>query len=310
MHVYSICLLSCWCHVVIGNPLQHEVTTRACIPRSVGEAYRNTPLASGYTWCAEPRSNDEGASLALPLSTGELCSGGSDTGNSAVTPSGKFSSRSSSSTSGSSPEGTSDRNFTGTSSGQPSGVSSAGSSSSTDDKAESSNSITLSGGSGKKMQATVTGYGVCLTQGMACGLTGSPGKDPTAAMSAYLIPNYGKGNCGTCWRVTNARQLNFHGSGQVPTIGGPQASTKDGMVVMINNSCAPGQDQYRPGAVGQCTQTTSKPQDGLGSATVLDLCKDTDAVQQFFGNPNPGMSVADVEEVDCSEWSGTKRKAT
>lgn len=161
------------------------------------------------------------------------------------------------------------------------------------------------------MQATVTGYADCLTQGMACGLTGSPGNDPTAAMSGYLIPSYGKGTCGTCWKLTNPRTLDFHGGAQLPTIGAPLHSPRgDGMVVLINNSCAPGRDQYQPGAVGQCAQTEANPEDKLGSQTVLDLCRDTDAVSMLWGTPDPGMAVADIEEVDCSEWSGTVRKAS
>ena len=163
--------------------------------------------------------------------------------------------------------------------------------------------------SGKKLQATVTGYGECLSQGMACGLTGSPGKDPTAAMSACLIPTYGKGNCGTCWRITNPRTLNYHGKGQVPTVAGPLKSPKgDGMVVLINNSCSPGKDQYAPGALRQCAQNAQNPKDNLGSDTVLDLCSETDAVPNFFGSEKAGLAVADIEEVDCSEWSGTVRK--
>ena len=81
------------------------------------------------------------------------------------------------------------------------------------------------------------------------------------------------------------------------------------MVVLINNSCSPGKDQYQPGAVGQCAQTNSNPKDKLGSQTVLDLCQDTNAVEMLWGTSKPGMAVADIEEVDCSEWSGTARKA-
>ena len=193
-----------------------------------------------------------------------------------------------------------------------------------------SNNSTMSPASGgTKFQVTVTGYQVCLTQGMvcnlfpdicnsrrlitdqACGITGSPGKDPTAAMSAYLIPSYGKGNCGTCWKLSNPRTLDYHGDGTVPTVAGPLNSPQgDGMVVLINNSCAPGADQEKPGAIGQCTQTNANPKDKLGSASVLDLCSETNAVPMFFGSSKPGLAVADVEQVDCSQWSGTIRKAT
>ena len=82
------------------------------------------------------------------------------------------------------------------------------------------------------------------------------------------------------------------------------------MVVLINNSCSPGKDQYEPGAVGQCAQTKAHPTDKLGSQTVLDLCRDTNAVEMLWGTPKPGMAVADLEEVDCSEWSGTVKKAS
>ena len=81
------------------------------------------------------------------------------------------------------------------------------------------------------------------------------------------------------------------------------------MVVLINNSCSPGKDQYQPGVVGQCAQTKDHPSDKLGSQMVLDLCEDTDAVEMLWGTAKPGMAVADIEEVDCKEWSETVRKA-
>lgn len=170
-----------------------------------------------------------------------------------------------------------------------------------------------SSGGGKKLQATVTGYGGCLTPGMACGLTGSPWKDPTAAMSIHMIPIYGRGTCGTCWKLTNPRNLKYHDLGRVPTIGDPfpaNSTRGDGMVVLINNSCNPGEDQYQEGAVGQCAQTDSKPTDNLGSQTVLDLCEDTNAATMLWNSTKPGMAVADIQQVDCSEWTGTVRKAS
>jgi len=82
------------------------------------------------------------------------------------------------------------------------------------------------------------------------------------------------------------------------------------MVVLINNSCNPGEDQYQEGAVGQCAQTDSKPTDNLGSQTVLDLCEDTNAATMLWNSTKPGMAVADIQQVDCSEWTGTVRKAS
>ncbi|MCJ1278056.1 hypothetical protein MMC21_005870 [Puttea exsequens] len=172
------------------------------------------------------------------------------------------------------------------------------------DSAATNGTNSSTSGDGEKLQATVTGYGVCLTPGMACGLTGSPGKDPTAAMSAYLIPSYGKGTCSSCWKLTNARTTVVHGGDTLPTIGAPQKAAKDGMVVMINNSCSPGKDQYQIGAVGQCTQKNAGDTDKLGSRTVIDLCSETDAVTMFFGTSKPGLGVADIEEVSCSDWTG------
>ena len=43
---------------------------------------------------------------------------------------------------------------------------------------------------------------------------------------------------------------------------------------------------------------------------MLDLCTETDAPMMVWGTAAAGMSVADVEEVDCGEWSGTVRKTT
>ena len=164
---------------------------------------------------------------------------------------------------------------------------------------------------GKRMQATVTGYGGCLTEAMACGLSGSPGKDPTAAMSAYLIP-HNNGVCGSCWKLSNIRGLNYTGTnGNVPPkVGAPLESDAEGMVVMVNNACAPSADQYKPDAVGQCSQEHDGvgSTDKLGSETVLDLCEETDAVMRMWNQTKSGMAVADVVGVPCSEWSGTIRK--
>ena len=178
-------------------------------------------------------------------------------------------------------------------------------------RAVQGNNSTASGATGRKMQATVTGYQDCLTQGMACGITGSPGKDPTGAMSGYLIPTYASGVCGTCWKLTNPRGLNYPGNGQIPTIGAPLNSPQgNGMVVLVNNACAPDGKQGQPDMIGQCDQTNANPKDKLGSETVLDLCSDTNAVEMLWGSPNPGLAVADLEEVSCSQWSGTIHKAS
>ncbi len=187
----------------------------------------------------------------------------------------------------------------------------AGTCSPDDITTENSTSSPLSTNSyvGKTMQATVTGYGGCLTEAMACGLSGSPGKDPTAAMSAYLIP-HNDGVCGSCWKLSNIRGLDYFGSGVSPKVGKPFDSDAEGMVVMVNNACSPGADQYRAGAVGQCAQEHNGEggTDKLGSETVLDLCEDTDAVMTMWNQTKPGMAVADLVGVPCSEWSGTIRK--
>ena len=56
------------------------------------------------------------------------------------------------------------------------------------------------------------------------------------------------------------------------------------------------------GAVGKAGE------DGLGRDMVVDLCKGTDAPMMVWGTVRAGMSMTDVEEVDCGEWSGTVRK--
>ena len=162
---------------------------------------------------------------------------------------------------------------------------------------------------GQTMQATVTGYGDCLTEAMACGLSGSPGKDPTAAMSAYLIP-HNDGVCGSCWKLSNIRGLDYSLSGVPPKIGAPFDSDAEGMVVLVNNACSPGADQYQAGAVGQCAQEHEGEggADKLGSETVLDLCAETDAVVRIWNQTKPGMAVADLVGVPCEEWTGTVRK--
>ena len=161
------------------------------------------------------------------------------------------------------------------------------------------------------MQVTVTGYQDCTTKAMACPILGVDSKSPTAALSAYLIPHGGakppEGKCGTCWRITNAHSLTNFGPGKIPVQGAKmensQANSGKGMVVMINNSCAPDPKS----TVGQCNQTKQKPADAMNSASVLDLCSGTDAVQQFFGSPKAGMGIATATEVDCSEWDGQQK---
>ena len=162
-------------------------------------------------------------------------------------------------------------------------------------------------GDGRSMQVTVTGYGDCTTKAMACPILGVSSNSPTAAMSAYLIPQPGKGMCGTCWRVTNAHDLTHFGPNKIPLQGpvraNSQANKPGGMVVMINNSC--GADPKS--VVGACNQTPQSPIDRLNSQSVLDLCTGTDAVQQFFGEKKAGMAIATATQVDCKEWDGQQR---
>ncbi|KAL8715198.1 MAG: hypothetical protein Q9220_001156 [cf. Caloplaca sp. 1 TL-2023] len=161
----------------------------------------------------------------------------------------------------------------------------------------------------RTMQATVTGYADCTTAPMACGFLPLSPHSPTAAMSAYLIPHAASGTCGTCWRITNATALTNFGSSSpsdttIPVKSGPLKTATEGMVVTINNSCA----RYEESFIGSCNQNETVPRDKLGSETVLDLCRGTDAVRMFFGGEEPGMAVATIEEVECGEWKGTKGK--
>lgn len=80
------------------------------------------------------------------------------------------------------------------------------------------------------------------------------------------------------------------------------------MVVLINNSGSPGKDQYDPGTLKQCGQLL-QIRKTTWAATLSWICFETDAVPNFLGSPKAGLAVADIEEVDCSEWSGTDRKA-
>ncbi|KAL8720940.1 MAG: hypothetical protein Q9225_002267 [Loekoesia sp. 1 TL-2023] len=99
-------------------------------------------------------------------------------------------------------------------------------------------------GTGRSMQVTVTGYEDCTSKAMACPILGVDTHSPTAALSASLIPKAGEGLCGTCWRITNAYTLTGFGPGKIPVKGSldpnSQANKGNGMVVLINNSCAKG----------------------------------------------------------------------
>ena len=99
-------------------------------------------------------------------------------------------------------------------------------------------------GTGRSMQVTVTGYEDCTTKAMACPILGVDSHSPTAALSALLIPEAGQGLCGSCWRITNAYTLAGFGPGKIPVKGSldpnSQANKDNGMVVLINNSCAKG----------------------------------------------------------------------
>ena len=182
---------------------------------------------------------------------------------------------------------------------------SAGSQSPPPSSSSSSSSSSSGSLNGKTYQATVTAYGAgsCGTTVGSCGFLGSP-SSPQAAMSVFFNSAGQPGQCGTCWALTNATVI----GGSPLAVAGPLTTAKDGLVVMVDNSCA--RDDSKPtggpGSNGyQCNQNAQNPRDNWGSETVVDLCADTSALQDFFGG-SPGLAIATITQVDCkTSWKGT-----
>ena len=130
----------------------------------------------------------------------------------------------------------------------------------------SNSSSNSSSNSGASYQATITGYQDCGTAQGSCGFVASPGAY-TGAVSVYWNTASLPGQCGTCWLIHNASNVDV----STNTSGDP--ITTPPITVMITNTCAP--DLSKPGF--QCNQEANAPVDKFGSVTVVDLCVDTGA---------------------------------
>ena len=169
------------------------------------------------------------------------------------------------------------------------------------------NDSTTPAGGNNTFQATVTGYGPnCASPGSgygSCGFLGTP-NSYQAAVSTYWNTPALPGQCGTCWKLSDGRNIDGDSS-LGPLIGTPP------IVVMIDNTC--GKDPSKPtgGKDGfQCNQNAQQPVDGHGSVTVIDLCHDTGAPEAFWGRQFPpgqtgGLAVATIEQVSCEDWQGS-----
>ncbi|KAL6714812.1 hypothetical protein ACLMJK_007072 [Lecanora helva] len=159
---------------------------------------------------------------------------------------------------------------------------------------------------GLTFQATITGYGpLCASPGSgygSCGFLGSPSSYQAAVSTYWNTPGL-SGQCGTCWRLSNGRNVN--GDGTLGSVIGTAP-----IVVMVDNTC--GKDPSKPTGREngfQCNQNAAQPQDRFGSVTVVDLCHDTGAPEAFWGRTfdgtTGGLAVATIEEVDCESWEGS-----
>ena len=122
-------------------------------------------------------------------------------------------------------------------------------------------------------------------------------------MSAYWLSPGLPGQCGTCWRLSNARNAN--GDGSIAN-----AINTQPIVVVTDNACA----SNPADPTGSCNTSPSQPKDRWGSDTAVDLCADTGAADALFGRhyeDKGGVAVADLVQVDCgSEWEGEVDQAS
>lgn len=158
------------------------------------------------------------------------------------------------------------------------------------------NSTGGKGGLGTSFQATITGYQDCGTAQGSCGFVASPGAY-TGAVSVYWKQAGLPGQCGTCWQIHDAANVDVATKGRGPAITTPP------ITVMITNTCAP--DKSKPGF--QCNQQASAPKDMYGSVTVVDLCVDTGAPKALWGESGAkgGLALATITQVDCQGWEGS-----
>ncbi|KAM0805159.1 hypothetical protein BDR22DRAFT_885231 [Usnea florida] len=169
---------------------------------------------------------------------------------------------------------------------------------------------TNSASSNQVYQATITAYGgQCGSRPPACGFLGTNASYQAAVSTYWNTPGL-PGQCGTCWRLTDATKIDGNKQKAGP-LGTPP------IVVMIDNTCAPDPSKPTGGPDGfQCNQNEAFPTDALGSVTVVDLCADTGASDAFWGKEGAppskgedghtaGLAVASIERVDCGEvWKG------
>ena len=341
MYLLNVCLVSSLAYRAAANPLIYPLNPRDCLTKPPGDAYLSIPIRPDQTWCGE--ASDSGgavtggrtatqskvkantgtlhqfavqepppgsplsvtsASISVAASAGTGSPGAGSNGGILQLPSSDIQ-QPGLEDGGKNPVGSSIINTTSTN-----GAFVAASQGNKGLPPPHVGGLPNNDYIGVKLQAAVSGYNGCLAQKLACSYTGAPGRQPTAAMSQYLLPN-NHGVCGSCWRVTNPRTLvNSDDPNVPPWIGAPFRAPflkqPGGFVVMVNNACADGADQYRNGSVGQCTQFRkgNHPKDKLGSDTVMDICTETDGPMHFWGTTSAGFSVADIEGVSCNEWPG------
>jgi hypothetical protein len=83
--------------------------------------------------------------------------------------------------------------------------------------------------------------------------------------------------------------------------GKPTKNAGTSIVVIVNNLC-PATD---PNPL--CSQPDLKTANQYGGVVDFNLCNDDMAHAALLGDAGTGLAVGNATQVDCSEWSGTKK---
>jgi hypothetical protein len=126
-----------------------------------------------------------------------------------------------------------------------------------------------------------------------------PGYSAAVSQNLYGAgPGEGSGPaCGTCYRLL----ITGDPSGNpLRNAGGP-------IVVMVNNLCPAHDPRGYDNPLCAQRDLSGNSTNEYGGVVDFNLCSDDGARAALFGTSGVGLAVGTAEEVDCGEWSGTKR---
>lgn len=103
--------------------------------------------------------------------------------------------------------------------------------------------------------------------------------------------------CGTCWRLT----INSDASGNSISNAG------NSIVVMVNNLCPRHDPRGYDNPLCEQADLSGNSTNSYGGVVDFNLCNDDGARGALFGNSGTGLGKGTATQVDCSEWSGTKK---